>query len=224
MSEEKRLAGEAAVDSVESGMVIGLGTGSTAYYAIRKLGERVRGGLSIRAIPTSEATRQLAQEEGIALTNFSEVTTLDLTIDGADEVDPHLNLIKGAGGALLREKIVAAASRQVITIADSTKVVPVLGNFPLPVEVTCFGWETVARRILDLGAQANLRQLNGNPFVTDNHQYILDCRFGRIEDPATLEEQLNRIPGVVISGLFVGLTTRALVGRVDTVETHERKV
>ena len=216
---EKRLAAEAAAALVESGMTIGLGTGSTAAFALRRLGERVRQGLKVRGVPTSEATRRLAEAEGIALTSFAEVTQLDLTLDGADEFDPDLNLIKGGGGALFREKIVAAASRRLVIFADSSKRVPQLGAFPLPVEVNPFGWQVTAARIAALGADVSLRGGPASPLLTDNHGYVLDCGFGAISDPAALEEQLRAITGVTVTGLFVGMTDTVLLaegGRVVT--------
>jgi ribose 5-phosphate isomerase A len=203
--EEKRLAAEASVELIEAGMTVGLGTGSTAAFAIRKVGARVRGGLSLRAVPTSEATRRLAESEGIPLTSLDAVLSLDLTLDGADEFDPGLNLIKGGGGALFREKIVAAASRRLVIFADSSKQVARLGSFPLPVEVNPFGWRVTASRIEALGAQVSLRGGPEAPFLTDNHGYVLDCAFGAIGDPAGLEAQLRAITGVTVTGLFVGM-------------------
>ena len=222
VEQEKRLAGDKAVAYVHCGMAVGLGTGSTANYAIRALGHRVREGLSICAIPTSKQTRQLAEKEMIPLVDFTETSQLDLTIDGADEVSPQLELIKGAGGALLREKIVASISKELIIIIDSSKYVTTLGKFPLPVEVTPFGWQTVARYIENLGAEVNLRKKEGTAFVSDNQNYILDCHFGEIADAQSLEATLNAIPGVVINGLFVGMTKRCIVGRGDGIEIIER--
>ncbi len=216
---EKRLAAEAAVAFVEEGMAIGLGTGSTAAYAIRKLGERVRGGLAVRALATSTQSADLAREVGIPLIGFDTVTALDLTLDGADEMDPALNLIKGGGGALFREKIVAAASRRLIIFADSSKRVAVLGRFPLPLEVNPFGWQAAAEQVRALGAQVSLRRRGGAPFTTDNQGYILDCSFGAIADPAALEGQLKAIVGIVETGLFVGMAEMACVAEGETV--HE---
>jgi len=215
--EEKRLAAEATVELVTDGMTIGLGTGSTAAFAIRKLGERVAGGLSIRALPTSNQSAVLAREVGITLVDFSQVTRLDLTLDGADELDPALNLIKGGGGALFREKIVAAASERLVIFADKSKEKSVLGAFPLPVEVNPFGWEVVAEKISALGAAVSLRMAGGSPFVTDNQGYILDCAFGTIPDPPALETRLNRIVGVVETGLFIGLARAAFIADGTTV-------
>ena len=219
---EKQIAGEAAAAFVKSGMVVGLGTGSTTNYAIRALGRKAREGLSIQAIPTSEQTRLLAEKEQIPLVDFTETVQLDLTIDGADEVDPQLQLLKGGGGALLREKIVASISRELIIIVDSSKYVAMLGKYPLPVEVTPFGWQTVARRIEDLGAEIVLRKNAERVFFSENQNYILDCHFNEIADPWTLEATLNTIPGVVINGLFVGMTARCIVGCGHSTEIIER--
>jgi ribose 5-phosphate isomerase A len=196
-------------------MVVGLGTGSTACFAIRKLGERVARGLSIRGVPTSRQSAELAETAGIPLTDLSAVDRIDLTIDGADEVDPAFCLIKGGGGALLREKIVASASQTEIVVVDASKVKDCLGSFPLPVEVTPFGWPSVSRRLAALGCVPVLRGAGGEPFVTDNGNYILDCPFGRIDAPGDLENRILHIPGVVECGLFVGLVHRVLIGRDD---------
>jgi len=222
MSEEKRLAAERAVEYVQDGMVVGLGTGSTAFYAVKKLGERVRNGLSIRSIPTSENTRQLAEAEGIPLTDFEAVSAIDLTIDGADEVDPDLNLIKGGGAALLREKIVSAASRENVIIVDSSKTVKRLGAFPLPVEVIPFGWQVVTRRIDALGGNPQLRLKDGAPLVTDQGNWILDCAFGAIPDAAGLELTLNNLPGVVENGLFIKRCTQLVVAQGQELIVRER--
>lgn len=222
MSEEKRLAAERAVEYVQDGMVVGLGTGSTAFYAVKKLGERVRNGLRIRSIPTSESTRQLAEAEGIPLTSFEAVSAIDLTIDGADEVDPDLNLIKGGGAALLREKIVSAASRENVIIVDSSKTVKRLGAFPLPVEVIPFGWQVVTRRIDALGGNPQLRLKGGAPLVTDQGNWILDCAFGAIPDAAGLELTLNNLPGVVENGLFIKRCTRLVVAQGQELIVRER--
>ena len=220
--QEKKLAAEAAASLVQDGMVVGLGTGSTAAFAIHKLGERVRGGMRIQGVPTSEWTANRAHAENIPLTDFSKVTHIDITLDGADEFDPALNLIKGGGGALFREKIVAAASKRLVIFADSTKRVPVLGKFPLPVEVNPYGWQVVAERIGKLGAQVTLRQKEGKPFVSDNHGYILDCAFGKIPDPASLENQLKRIVGVMETGLFVGMATLVVMAEGGQVQQLKR--
>jgi ribose 5-phosphate isomerase A len=217
MSDEaKKLAGERAAEFVENGQVVGLGTGSTAYFAIVRIGERVKEGMEVTGIPTSEASAQLARESGIPLTDFSTVDRIDVTIDGADEVDHAFNLIKGGGGALLREKIVANATQTQIIVADDSKLKKCLGAFALPVEVTPFGWQASLARIRDLGCTARLRTTaSGDPFVTDNANHILDCPFETIADPADLESALRAIPGVVECGLFVGLTDRVIIGNSD---------
>lgn len=219
ISELKRLARERAVDYVCRGMTIGLRIGSTVVYALHKLAERVQAGLKVRCIPTSRETEELARELRIPLAEFSEVDYLDLTIDGADEVDPHCNLIKGGGGALLREKIVASISREVIIVVDETKLVKQLGAFSLPVEVAPFGWQVTLRRLEQRGCQAVLREQDGEAFLTDNGNYIVECQFGRIADPTELGQEIALIPGVVECGLFIGLADRVIVGRHDgTVE------
>jgi len=220
--QEKQAAARASLDYINDGYVVGLGTGSTASYAIRFLGERVRSGLNIRCIPTSNYSRDLAAGLGIPLTDFEECERIDVTIDGADEISPVLDLIKGHGGALLREKIVAAASRKVVIIADSSKQVEKLGKFPLPVEVVPFAQSLLARRIANLGASVVLRKSrDGQPFVTDEGHYILDCDFGQIKHPARLSEQLEHMPGVQEHGLFLNLADVVLIGRNSkVVELH----
>ncbi|MCR4404141.1 MAG: ribose-5-phosphate isomerase RpiA [Candidatus Acetothermia bacterium] len=213
LSQLKRLAGERAVDYVQSGMAVGLGSGSTVFYAIQRLAERVRAGLEVRCIPTSLVTERLARSLGLRLLDFSEVAELDLVIDGADEVDPNCNLVKGGGGALLREKVVAAAARRVVILVDETKLVGRLGAFPLPVEVLPFGWQVTLRRLERLGCRATLRERGGEPFLTDNGNFIIDCHFGEISAPAELEREIDLIPGVVESGLFLNLADLVLVGR-----------
>ena len=213
IEQEKRLAGEAAAELVESGMLVGLGTGSTAAFAIRRLGERVREGLRIRGVATSRQTAELAGAVGIETMDIGQVERIDLTIDGADEIDPALNLIKGGGGALFREKIVAAASARLVIFADHTKLVPHLGAFPLPVEVNPFGWHLAATRIRGLGAkEVSLRRVADCAFVTDNHGYVLDCHFQQITNPADLADQLRRITGVMEIGLFIGMADLAVLG------------
>lgn len=219
----KQLAAERSLDDVRDGMCLGLGSGSTAAIMLELLGQRVRQGLRVCGVPTSEASRQLAQREGIPLVTFDEVTNLDLTIDGADEVDPQLNLIKGGGGALLREKIVASLSRRVLIIADVRKQVPYLGAFPLPVEVVRFAWKPLAERLAQLGASPALRPgSDGRPYLTDEGNFILDCAFDRIADPAALAARLDAIPGVVDHGLFVGLADTLIVGRGEETDVIDR--
>ncbi|WP_078409059.1 ribose-5-phosphate isomerase RpiA [Priestia abyssalis] len=202
---EKQWVGEKAAEFVKDGMVVGLGTGSTVYYTLKRLGELVNEGLSIQGIPTSVQTEIIAKEFGIPLTNFLEVEHIDLAIDGADEVDLHLNLTKGGGGALLREKIIAKAAKTFIVVADSSKLVEKLGTFLLPVEVVPFGFSVTERHIRELGCSPEIRLKEGKPFITDNGNYIFDCNFPDIPYPETLERKLNMIPGVVENGLFVGM-------------------
>lgn len=213
----KEMAASKAVEYVEEGMVVGLGTGSTAEFAIRALGERVSDGLRIVAVPTSVASAKLGKELGIDISSLEEYPEVDLTIDGADEVDGDLNLVKGLGGALLREKIVAGASRREIIVVDPTKVVDRLGSrSPLPVEVIPFGWSLARHRLLDLGTRPDLRRTPAGPYETDNGNYILDCHFERgIADAVEMERLINDIPAVVENGLFVGLTDIVVVGRFD---------
>ena len=217
LEREKQLAAEAAAEMVQDGMTVGLGTGSTAAFAIRRLGARVAEGLRMRGLPTSSQSERLAGEVGIPLVDFAQVTTLDMTLDGADEFDPALNLTKGGGGALFREKIVAAASRRLIIFADHTKQVTRLGKFPLPVEVNPFGWQVAADKIAALGPAVTLRQSPSGPFLTDNHGYILDCAFGEIPDPPALEAQLKAITGVVETGLFIAMAEMVCLGEGETV-------
>ena len=212
--EHKRAAAEAAAALVEDGMAIGLGTGSTAYFAIEALIRRVREGLRILAIATSERSAAQARDGGIPLTSFADHPRLDLTIDGADEIETgSLNLIKGLGGALLREKIVAAASDRLIIVADAPKLVDRLGGTaPVPVEVVPFGWETTAGRLRHLGTEPALRRdAAGQPFRTDGGNLIVDCRFASIEDSAALDQAIGRTIGVVETGLFIGMASLALV-------------
>ncbi|MGA1558597.1 MAG: ribose-5-phosphate isomerase RpiA, partial [bacterium] len=194
-SNNKQRAAAAAAELITDGMILGLGTGTTASYLVQILGERVRQGLRIQGVPTSEATRQLAIAEGVPLTTLEEQPVLDLCLDGADEVDPDLNLIKGGGGALLREKIVASAARQRIIMVDVSKCVDCLGAFPLAVEVIPFGWEVTRRQLEQFGGVPTLRQREGKPFVTDQGHYIIDCALSRIEDVPKLNHQLNQLPG-----------------------------
>jgi ribose 5-phosphate isomerase A len=226
---QKRAAAARAVEFVKPGMRLGLGTGSTARHFVELLGERVRGGLDIVAVPTSQTTHDQAKGCGIPLTTLDEAPALDLTIDGADEIASDLSLIKGGGGALLREKIVAAASARMIVIADQSKWVEVLGRFPLPVEVAPFGvaatLRAMARTIADLGrlGPMTLRQgRDGHAFVTDGGHWIVDAALGRIDDPQALAHALSGIPGVMEHGLFIGLAQMAIVAGTDGVKLVER--
>ncbi len=209
----KRQAAEAAVAEVQDGMVLGLGTGSTASIAVALLGERLRDGLRILGIPPSERTAAQARALGIPLGDLADHPEPDLTIDGADEVHTgRLDLIKGLGGALVREKIVAAASRRMIVVADESKLVERLGGVRLPVEIVRFGWQATKRHLERAGADAVLRQgADGAPYVTDNGNHILDCAIP-IDDPAAVAARLNAIPGVVETGLFIGIATTVIAG------------
>ncbi len=222
MSQAKQQAAAAAAEQIESGMVVGLGTGSTAALFVKILGERVRReNLRIQGIPTSQSTRELAQQEGIELIDFHTTTSIDLTVDGADEVDPAFRLIKGGGAALLWEKIVASASKREIIVADASKQVAQLGAFPLPVEVIPFGWPVVAAKIQDLGGNPKLRLAGETPVTTDQGNVVLDCHFGVISDPEQLEAQLNLIPGVVENGLFINLCSTLIVSDGTTTTVTE---
>lgn len=218
----KQMVGEKAVTFIQNGMKVGLGSGSTMYYAVKALGERVKNGLDVVGVPTSNTTAKWAKEFGVPLTDFSETQKLDLAIDGADEVDDELQLIKGGGGALLREKIVADAAEEFIVIVDESKMVNHLGKFSLPVEVVPFGWEVTKAKITKLGCKPVLRKADGERFVTDNGNYILDCPFEKISDPENLHKQLNTIVGVVETGLFINMTKKVLVGKDGAVETVEK--
>jgi ribose 5-phosphate isomerase A len=209
----KQLAAEKAVAFLENGMTVGLGTGSTAYWAIEKIGEKVqKDGWKIRAIATSIRSEEQARGLGIPIVDFSEIKSIDLTIDGADEVDGQLQLIKGGGGALLREKIVATNSKQMIVVADESKWVKTLGKYPLPVEVIHFGWERTKEKLQKLGCLGKLRLNGTEPYLTDNGNYIIDCAFERIEDPPALHESVNAITGVVDNGLFIHIASKLVLG------------
>jgi len=210
---EKEAAAHASLRFVRDGNIVGLGSGSTAVYALRLLGERVRSGLKIRGIPTSNQTKQVAASLGIPLTTLDEIQEIDVTIDGADEFDSQLSLIKGGGGALLHEKVVASASRQVVIVADSSKQVSTLGRFPVPVEVIAFAQPFVKKRIEAFGASVKLRESGGEAFVTDEGHHILDCSFGPIPDAPALARKLSDLPGIVEHGLFIGMASIVLVAR-----------
>lgn len=221
----KKLAAEAALDYVKDGYLVGLGTGSTVRHLLAALAQRVRAGLKITGVPTSEETAELARKAGIPLLTDDDLWPIDVAIDGADQVDPQLNLIKGGGGALLREKIVTAHARQVVIVVDDTKLVPVLGDtFPLPIEVLPFGWKNTARMIEQVGGKAVRRERNQHVFRTASGHYILDLHMARIDDPAGLEARLNRIPGVIECGLFVGRADILIVGTSRGVDVRTQKV
>ena len=226
---QKRAAAARAVEFVRPGMRLGLGTGSTAKHFVDFLAERVRGGLDVVAVPTSEATRAQAERLGITLTTLDETPELDLTIDGADEIAPDLTLIKGGGGALLREKIVAAASGRMLVIADQSKWVAMLGRFPLPIEIAPFGAAATRRAVEAATAAAGCPGLapirkapNGHAFVTDGGHWVLDAQLQRIPDPKTLAARLSAVPGVMEHGLFIGLARTAIVAGPDGVRLIER--
>ena len=222
----KREAASAAVERyVESGMVVGLGTGTTATFAVRRIGELIASGelKDVRGVPTSARTMALANELGIPLATLSEVRPR-VTIDGTDEVSPGLALIKGRGGALLREKIVASSSEEgLIVVADSTKMVASLGAGPLPVEVDSFGWEITFEALTSLGCEPELRMDGADPFVTDGGHYTADCTFDSIPDPASLEVEIKRIPGALECGLFVNLARAAIIAGENGTEVIEAK-
>jgi len=226
---QKRAAAARAVEFVRPGMRLGLGTGSTAKHFVELIGERVRSGLDIVAVPTSETTSAVARRCGISLTTLDETPELDLTVDGADEIDPGLYLIKGGGGALLREKIVASASARMIVIADQSKCVTELGHFPLPLEIVSFGVgatqravEKAIRATQRTGPLALRLRKDGQVFVTDEGHRILDVALGRIDDPVALAHAVSEVPGVVAHGLFIGLTHMAIIGGPDGVKVVER--
>jgi ribose 5-phosphate isomerase A len=223
-------AAQAALEYVKDGMVVGLGTGSTSAHFVRLLGQRVREGLRVKGVPTSEATRVVADEVGVPLVDIGQVPHIDVDVDGADEIDPQFRLIKGGGGALLREKIVAAASRRMVVIADESKWADMLGEFPLPVEVTRFGFAMTARRIAEAlkstscaGEEVTLRTSGkaNEPVITDGGNYILDAQAKRIVAPEALATALQAIPGVVEHGLFIGLARTVILGKAKGAEVRE---
>jgi ribose 5-phosphate isomerase A len=230
MDDLKRQAAARALDFVRDGMKLGLGTGSTARHFVELLGERVAKGLRVVGVPTSEATRADAERCGVPLGSLDEIDRLDLTVDGADEINPALCLVKGGGGALLREKIVAAASDRMVVIADDSKWVPVLGRFPLPIEVIPFGLAATRRAIADalaaqgLSGRLVLREVKGggHAFVTDGGHWILDAHLGAIPEPARLAPALVAIPGVVEHGLFIGLASAAVLAGASGIRVIER--
>ena len=218
----KKRAAELALARVEPGMKLGLGSGSTAEWFVRCLAGRITDGLDVTCVATSRRTEKLARDCHIEILTLDDVGRLDVTIDGADEIDPALNLIKGGGGCHLVEKIVAAASAEMIVIADDRKLVPQLGAFPLPVEVTPYGWQTTALMIEDVlrvwdvgGIEGGRRTVENHPFETDEKNYILDYHLGRIGEPAALTAALNAVPGVVENGLFINMAARAMIGAAD---------
>lgn len=220
--DEKQAVARASLRFVRDGDTVGLGSGSTATYAVRFLGERVQAGLKIVGIPTSNQTKELAASLGIPLSSLDRTAEIDVTIDGADEVDPQLSLIKGGGGALLHEKIVASASRRLVIIVDSSKQVARLGNFPVPLEVITFAQALVRRKVEALGASVKVRlNANGSAFLTDEGHHILDCHFSAIPDVSALARRLSDMPGIVEHGLFVDMATTVLVAEgKEIIELH----
>lgn len=220
----KRAAAARAIEEVEDGMVLGLGSGSTAAFAVEALAARIAKGLRVAGIPTSEKAAALARRLGVPLTSFAGHRHVDLTVDGADQVERGtLNLVKGLGGALLREKIVASASDRMIVVVDGTKLVDRLGGkTPLPVEIAAFGWEIVLDRLATTGCTPRLRFAGDAPFTTDGGNYIADCAFAALPDPKALEARLSSIVGVVESGLFIGMASMVMVGRPTCVEVIKR--
>jgi len=218
----KKTAAEMALELVQPGMALGLGSGSTAEWFVRLLAGRVTDGLDVTCVATSRRTEELATHCGVKIRTLDDVGRLDLTIDGADEIDPALNLIKGGGGCHLIEKIVAAASTDFVVIADDRKLVPHLGQFPLPIEVATYGWQTTAIMIEDVlrawdvdSREGGRRLINSTAFETDENNYILDYHLGRIGDPENLAAALNAIPGVIENGLFINMASRAMIGSTD---------
>jgi ribose 5-phosphate isomerase A len=229
LQQHKQQAAERALDYLSDGMRVGLGTGTTAARFVDLVGARVKAGLRLVGVPTSEATRMQAERLGIPLSTLDETPFLDLTVDGADELDGELRLIKGGGGALLREKIVATASERMIVIADASKRVQTLGAYPLPVEVVRFGLAATRNMVEVLAAEAGCQggillrvSDDGRPFITDSGNFILDCAFGQIIDPEALDEALKLVPGVVENGLFLGIADMAIVAGPDGVSVFER--
>jgi ribose 5-phosphate isomerase A len=214
--EIKKTLGKYATQLVPAHGTIGLGTGTTVEWLIREMGAMVKNGLDIKAVPTSSATTKLALEAGIKIIGLNDIDIIELTIDGADEIDPQFQLIKGGGGALLQEKMVAAASKKVVIIADESKYVDRLGRFPLPVEVIPNGWRQIQKKIMAAGCpKAELRLINNLPCITDNGNYIIDCHYGMIEDASALNIELHLLPGVVETGLFIGMATEVIIGHAD---------
>ncbi len=220
--ELKMRAAERAVEFVRDGMIIGLGTGSTTKFAIEGIGRLVKSGMKLTGVPTSITSERMANDLGIPLADLNEVSGIDIDIDGADEIDSAFNMIKGGGGALTREKLVAYASKQVIIVVDKEKLVERLGkSWAVPVEVLPFAWKMSARLLTDLGSKPLLREREGKVFETDNGNYILDCAFGLIEDAPALEREIKQLPGIVEVGLFIGLCHKVVIGFDDDVVVRE---
>jgi ribose 5-phosphate isomerase A len=219
---EKLNAGERAVDFIKDGMVLGLGTGSTVYYTIKKIGKLVNDGMKLKAVSTSSATSQLASSLGIEILPFNEIKKTDLTIDGADEVDPDLNGIKGGGGALLYEKLVAEVSDKIIWVVDSGKQVKKLGKFPLPVEVVQYGLTHLLNQFNKMDYKPVLRLKDGKPYITDAGNFIIDLHLNEIDKPGELNKEIKLLTGVVETGLFLNLADKVIIGRGDKTEIIDR--
>ncbi len=220
---EKQLAAEKAVEFIKTGMMVGLGTGSTVNYLVKKLAKKVADGLNISAVSTSKTTSDLAESLGIKITDFNDAGEIDLTIDGADEVDRKLNGVKGGGGALLFEKIIACSSKKNIWIVDSSKIVDKLGKFPLPVEVVPFGLNHTLKKLDRKGYNPKIRMLNNKIFVTDGNHYIIDLQLKNILEPQKLDAEIKKIPGVVETGLFINIADLVVVGRKDELKILRRE-
>ncbi|OGU33505.1 MAG: ribose 5-phosphate isomerase A [Ignavibacteria bacterium GWA2_35_9] len=223
MMSEKQIAAEKAIEFVNNGMILGLGSGSTAAFFIKKLGEQVKRGLKITGVSTSNAATNLALSNNIPLVSIEEVSEIDLTVDGADEVDPEFNGIKGGGGALLYEKIVASISKEIIWVVDSSKLVKRLGKFPLPVEIVTFGHTHTLRRLKDAGYNPSLRVRNGELFPSDGNNFIADLELKVIDNPVELEKKLKILRGVIETGLFVNAPDKVIIGENNTIKILENK-
>ena len=223
LNKEKKAAAEKAVEFIESGMLVGLGTGSTVRFMIESLAKKIKSGLDIKAISTSTTTSSFAESLGISVLNFSDVDEIDLTIDGADEVDPNLNGIKGGGGALLYEKIVASSSKKNIWMVDSTKGVELLGRFPLPLEVVPFGANQTFNKLFSLGYKPKFRSADGNNYVTDGNHFIIDLQLNKIEKPKELNNKLLLIPGVIETGLFLEVCDVLIISAGDECKIISKK-
>ena len=222
MNTEKKIVAKKALDYVKDGMTVGLGSGSTASLVIKYIGELVRNGLKIRGIPTSEITKNKAITEKIPIIDFKNISKIDICIDGVDEIDKKLNMIKGGGGALLREKIVASASEKYIIIGDSSKMVNRLGNFPLPVEVIPFGFEVILEKLEGLGLEPKLRYEKNNPFITDEGNYIIDCNIKEKKGLKKLQHTLNQITGIVENGLFLNMCDLLIITKEKEIIIKEK--
>jgi ribose 5-phosphate isomerase A len=220
---EKQMAAEYSVDFIEDGMIVGLGTGSTVAFMIQKLAQRIKEGLNITAVSTSQATTKLASSLGIKITKFSEIDEIDLTIDGADEVDENLNGIKGGGGALLHEKIIASNSKKNVWIVDSTKLVKSLGKALLPVEIVKFGYPQLCIKLENIGIKPTVRMRGNTPFVTDENNYIIDLKVENIVNPAELDSRLKKFAGVVETGLFFGVADTVVAGVGKKIKIFNKK-